>query len=118
MRLDRGILEESHAPYRNSFFLVVKKDGGLRLINSATTVNKVTIRDTFMQPSADEFTDGSAICKVLSLLDFFSGYDQVPLDQLSRGTTSHLPIMAREIRAIRALPTSIIQSGRRSTRSR
>lgn len=35
-RLARGVVEESHGPYRNPWFLVRKKDGNYRLINSAT----------------------------------------------------------------------------------
>lgn len=92
-RMKRGILEEGHGPYRNPFFLVSKKDGGLRLINSATRMNGVTIRDAFAPPSADDFSDEFAMCKMLSLLDFFSGYDQVPLDEKSRDyTTFSTPI--------------------------
>jgi hypothetical protein len=43
-------------------------------------MNTVTIRDVFIPLGADEFVEDFAICKVLSLLDFFSGYDQAPLD--------------------------------------
>jgi hypothetical protein len=43
-------------------------------------MNTVTIRDTFILPEVDEFAEDFAMCKVLSLLDFFSGYDQAPLD--------------------------------------
>ncbi|KAL6406203.1 putative gag-pol poly protein [Ilyonectria robusta] len=37
-RLKNKIIEESHASYRNWWMLVAKKDGGLRLINSAKRV--------------------------------------------------------------------------------
>ena len=87
-RLERGILEESHALYRNPWFLVAKKNGDLRLINSATKMNAHTIRDALIPPSADEFSEDFAMCKILSLLDFFSGYDQVPLDEKSRDLTT------------------------------
>ncbi|KAK3946546.1 hypothetical protein QBC32DRAFT_366329, partial [Pseudoneurospora amorphoporcata] len=49
-RVNRGILEESHAAYRNNWFLVKKKDGGLRLINDAQKINGVTLRDAFAPP--------------------------------------------------------------------
>ena len=87
-RLDRGILEESQGAYRNAWFLVNKKDGGLRLINSATRMNKETVRDAFIPPSAEEYSEDFGMCKALSLLDFFSGYDQVPLDPKSRDLTT------------------------------
>jgi len=87
-RLAKGILEESHASYRNKYFLVLKKDGGLRFINSSEKYNAITIRDAGIPPNADEFADDIAMCKMLSLLDFFSGYDQVPLAKESRDLTT------------------------------
>lgn len=87
-RVIRGILEESHAAYRNAWFLVQKKDGGLRLINNATRFNGVTTRDAFIPPGAEDLTEEYGMCKILSLLDLFSGYDQVPLDPRSRDITT------------------------------
>ena len=87
-RLQRGVLEESQGAYRNAWFLVSKKDGGLRLINSATRINKETIRDAFIPPSAEEFSEDFGICAILSLLDFSSGYDHVPIDEKSRDLTT------------------------------
>jgi hypothetical protein len=55
----------------------------MRLINSVTKMNTVTIRDMFIPLGADEFAEDFVMYKVLSLLDFFSGYDQVPLDAKS-----------------------------------
>lgn len=48
-RVKRGILEDSHISYRNPWFLVQKKDGGLRLTNNATQFNAVTVQDAFMK---------------------------------------------------------------------
>jgi hypothetical protein len=55
----------------------------MRLINLVTKMNTVTIRDAFIPPEADEFAEDFAMYKVLSLLDFFSGYNQAPLDTKS-----------------------------------
>jgi hypothetical protein len=87
-RIQRGIIEEGHGSYRNNWFLVLKKDGGLRLINDAQKANKVTIRDAFTPPAAEEFSEDFGGCKVISLLDLFSGYDQVTLDEKSRDLTT------------------------------
>ena len=87
-RIARGVLEESHAAYRNSWFLVQKKDGGLRLINNATKINAVTARDAFIPPAAEELSEDFGMCAVLTLCDLFSGYDQVPLDIKSRDLTT------------------------------
>jgi hypothetical protein len=89
-RLRRGILEEGHGSYRNPFMLVAKKDGGIRLINSATRINRVTIRDSLSPPGTEEFSADVAMCQMLSLLDFFSGYDQVSLAKESRDLTTFM----------------------------
>jgi hypothetical protein len=51
-------------------------------------VNRRSIRDANLPPSADEFSEEFAGCKVASLIDFFSGYDQVELDVRSRDLTA------------------------------
>jgi hypothetical protein len=56
-------------------------------------MNVVIIRDMFILLEADEFAEDFVMCKVLSLLDFFSGYDQAPLDTKSQDiTTFTIPI--------------------------
>lgn len=88
LRLKHGIFEESHGPYRNPYFLVVKKDGGVRFILSATKYNGITIRDAYIPPRADKFSEDYGMCKILSVIDFLSGYDQIPLDRRSRDLTT------------------------------
>ena len=53
-------------------------------------MNKVTIRDANMPPSADEFSENFAGCQIASLIDFFSGYDQVELDIRSQDMTAFM----------------------------
>ena len=53
--LKRGIIKESYTPYRNTWFLVRKKDGKYRLINSTTKLNIITIRDIMIPPSTDKY---------------------------------------------------------------
>jgi hypothetical protein len=52
-RIDANVLERSHGPYRNPWFLVEKKDKKHRLINSATNINAVTVRDAMLPPNVD-----------------------------------------------------------------
>jgi len=87
-RVENKVLEDGHGAYRNPWFLVKKKDGGLRLINNAQRYNAVTIRDAFIPPAADEVSEEFAMCQLLSLVDIFSGYDQVPLHPESRDLTT------------------------------
>jgi hypothetical protein len=75
-RIKRGMLERSEGPYRNLWFLAKKKDKiSYRLINVAMEMNRVTIRDANMPPSADEFAEEFFGCAVISLVNFFFRYD-------------------------------------------
>ena len=89
-RLQKGVIEESHGAYRNPWFLVQKKDGGLRLINNATKYNAVTVRDAFIPTGSEEIAKEFSMNKILTFMDLFSGYDQVALHPLSRDLTTFL----------------------------
>jgi hypothetical protein len=79
------VLEYSKGPYRNLWFLVKKKKpGDYRLINSATYLNIVTRRDTNLPPSVNEFTEEFIGCHIASLVDLYSGYNQILLYPKSR----------------------------------
>jgi hypothetical protein len=72
-------------------FLVKKKEANkYRLINNATEINRVTIQDTNLPPSADEFSEDFAGCAIASLIDLFSGYDQIELDETCRDMTAFM----------------------------
>ncbi len=90
-RMQCGALERSFGPYRNPWFLVPKKTPGkYRLINSAQRLNAVTIRDASLPPTVDEFSEAFAGFPLISLLDFFSGYDQCVLAEESRDLTAFM----------------------------
>lgn len=46
-------------------------------------INMVTIQDMNLPPNLVEFVDDFASCKILLSLDFFLGYNQVPLTEES-----------------------------------
>ena len=75
VRYEKGILEEGHGSYRNPWFLVKKKDGGLRLINLATYINGIFIRNAFLFGSYNKLVISFAIYKIVILADLFSGYN-------------------------------------------
>jgi len=90
-RCMRGLLEECHGPYRNPWFLVQKGPKELRmyrLINSATALNEVTFKDACLPPNIEEFVEEFAGLPLSSVLDAFSGYDQIGLDVASRNLTA------------------------------
>jgi len=87
-RLDKGILEYSEGPYKNLWFLIKKKTlKDYRLINSATHLNIITRRDANLLPSVNEFTEEFADYYIISLVDLYSGYDQMLLYFKSRDLT-------------------------------
>ena len=90
-RLKMGVIEPCHGPYRNPWYLVKKTTPGkYRLVNVAVELNRVTVRDANLPPSVDEFSEKFAGCAISSLIDFFSGYDQVELDEESRDLTGFM----------------------------
>jgi hypothetical protein len=92
-RLDNGLLEYGQGPYRNPWFLVKKGDKpdldpkAYRLINAATEMNKVSLKDGCLPPNVEEFVEHFTGMPVASVLDMFSGYDQIALDHRSRNLT-------------------------------
>ena len=90
-RLKKRVLEFCEGPYRNPWFLAAKKaPGTYRLINAAMKLNSVTLRDANLPPSVDEFSEEFAGCAVASLIDFFSGYDQLVLAPECRDMTAFM----------------------------
>ena len=105
-RLACGTIKRLFGPYRKPWFLVEKpgfekdEEGELildnagkplkryRLINSAQKINAVSIRDTSLPPTVEEFSERFAGYPVVSLGDLFSGYDQYTLDPASRDITA------------------------------
>lgn len=90
-KLASGMLEFSQGPYRSRYFLVKKKKAGeFRFINDVQLLNGVTIRDSGMPPSVDEFSEDFAGYPITSSVDHYSGYNQILLDITSRDLTAFL----------------------------
>lgn len=90
-RLQAGTLGRCQGPYRNPWFLVKKSTPGkYRMVNVAMMMNKVTLRDASLPPRLEEFAEEFAGMTTVSLLDLFSGYDQIELDKASRDLTAFM----------------------------
>ena len=87
-RIRYRILEPYNKPYRNPWFLVQKKNKKYRLINSATNINRIIIKDANLPSIIDEFSEKFAGQAIGSYLDFYSRYDQLPLVEKSRDLTA------------------------------
>jgi len=101
-RLALGWLEYSQGPYRSRYFLVEKKDGTWRFINDVQPLNAVTIRDSGLPPSVDEFSEDFAGYPITSAVDHYSGYNQILLHVLSRDLTA-IMTPAGHVRSTRLL---------------
>ena len=93
-RVQQGLLEPCHGSYRNPWFLVKNKSGKYRIVDAAMLINKVTIRDANLPPSADDFSEDFAGMSIATLVDFFSGYNQIPVDPKSRDITTTITPLA------------------------
>ena len=51
-------------------------------------LNKVSIKDANLPLSADEFSEDFSGIAIMSIVNLFSGYDQVLLDPVSRDLTA------------------------------
>ena len=74
-QLNNSILELYYKLYRNSWFLIEKKNKKYCFINTAIKINKVTIYNTNLLPSIDKFSEDFAKYIVALLIDFFFGYN-------------------------------------------
>ena len=70
-----------------------KKDSSLQLINLATRINKVTIRDARLPPSSNKFVEDFGNCYILLLLDFFLEYNQVSLDIRNQDISTFISLL-------------------------
>ena len=90
-KLASSVLEFCQGPYRLQFFLVAKKKPGeWRFINDIQPVNIITIRESGLSPSVDEFSEKFVGYLISSPIDYFSRYFEIPLATSSRDLTGFL----------------------------
>ncbi len=95
-----------------------KEKSKYRLINIIMKINRVTVKNTNLPPSINEFFKKFVGYIIIFLIDFFSSYNQIKLDERSRDlTTFHTPI---ELLRMTTLPqkttNSITQFARITTK--
>jgi len=59
--------------------LVKKANGKWRMCVNFTDLHKACSKDSYPLPSIDSLVDNASSCRLLSFLDAFSGYNQIPM---------------------------------------
>lgn len=90
--LEDDLIEPSCSNFNSPLILVPKPDLGAekkwRMCVDYRLVNKKLIADKYPLPRIDEILDGLGRAKFFSVLDLFSGFHQIPLEEESRDITS------------------------------
>jgi len=78
--LSAGFIEEAqYITWLSNVVLVKKANGKWRMCVDYTDLNKACPHDAYPLPNIDRLVDGAAGNKVLSFLDAYSGYNQIPM---------------------------------------
>ncbi|GBG64391.1 hypothetical protein CBR_g44275 [Chara braunii] len=92
-KMDSFTAEPMASRYANRWFVFRKPNKTLRWIQDLQKLNAVTIRDAGSLPQADLLAESHAGRSIYSLIDLYSGYDQLSLDVRDRPyTTMHTPV--------------------------
>ncbi|GBG89643.1 hypothetical protein CBR_g49432 [Chara braunii] len=92
-KIDSFVAEPTASPYENKWFVFRKPNKTLRWIQDLQKLNAVTIRDAGSLPQTDLLAESHAGQSIYSLIDLYSGYDQLPLDVRDRQyTATHTPV--------------------------
>jgi hypothetical protein len=78
--LDASFIKEVYHPdWLANPILVPKKNKEWRMCVDYTDLNKVCKKDPFGLPQIDQVVDSTTGCSLLSFLNCYSGYHQIPL---------------------------------------
>ena len=78
--LEAGFIRECHYPeWVSNITLVKKPNGTWKMCVNFTDLNKVCPKDSYPLPKIDKLVDSTTGHKLMSFMDAFFGYHQIPL---------------------------------------
>ncbi|XP_075658773.1 uncharacterized protein LOC142628594 [Castanea sativa] len=86
----RFIREVYYPDWLANIVMVKKTNGKWRMCVDFTDLNRVCPKDSYPLPRIDVLVDSSARHQLLSLMDAFSGYNQIKLDEADQEKTSFI----------------------------
>ena len=87
--INNNLIEPSNSPWSSPVVLVPKKNKDWRMCVDYRRLNNVTIKDSYALPLIDEiFMYIGNNAKVLSTIDLYSGYHQIPMAEEDKEKTS------------------------------
>ena len=89
--------------------LVKKKNGKWRTCIDFTDLNKACPKDSFPLPRIDQLVDATAGHQLLSFMDAYSGYNQIPMSPLDEEHTSF--ITDRGLYCYKVMPFGLKNAG-------
>jgi hypothetical protein len=91
--LDAGFIKEVYHPdWLTNPVVVPKKNKDWRMCVDYTDLNKACKKDPFRLPQIDQVLDSTTSCSLLSFLNCYSGYHQIPLKVEDQIKTSFITL--------------------------
>lgn len=84
------ICEITYTTWLANVVMVKKSNGKWRMCTYYTDLNKACPKDSHSLPNIDDLVDGASGHKMLSFLDAYSGYNQIPMHELDWEKTTFM----------------------------
>ena len=89
--------------------MVKKSNGKWRMCVDFTNLNKTCPKDSFLWPRINQLVDLIAGHKLLSFIDTFSGYNQIPMDEEDQEKTSF--VTSQRLYCYKVMPFELKNAG-------
>jgi len=86
--LENKLIEPSHSSWSFPVVLVEKKNKEWRMCVDYRQLNKITIKDSYALPLIDDILSLIGNVRILSTLDLYSGYHQIPMNTEDKEKTA------------------------------